>query len=321
MLKIKIVLLFIITIIFSGCINLSLTDRRDKIKEYTLRKGGYEKIAILNVNGTISDEPSQGIMNKEPSLLYNFVSRLNIISKDPAVKAVIIKINSPGGGTTASDIMYNELFKFKQKTGIKVIVSMMDIAASGGYYIALPADKIFAHPTTITGSIGVIFMRPGLSGLMEKLGVTVDVSKSGRNKDMGSMFRTSKDEENKLFDNLINSLANRFYMLVKKHRRKITTEGMKTIKTARVFTAEEALKLGLIDKIGYLDDVIKEARRIANLKETPRIVVYRKLEYTNDNIYNNIDTKKQQQISIINSKILDTIPMKTGFHYLWSPKN
>ncbi len=306
------------TMIISGCA-LNLTNNFDEpLTEISLQGDGNDKIALINVNGVISDRPQESFLVNKPSVLQDFVAKLNAIKTDSNIKALIIKIDSPGGGVTASDIMYNELVKFKKETGIKIVVSMMNVAASGGYYIALPADKIFAHPTTITGSVGVIFMRPGLSGLLRKVGVSVDVTKSGRNKDMGSIFRPQNKEEEELFNNLIKKLAKRFHSLVNKHR-KITPKNLEIVKTARVVIAEDALNLGLIDEIGYLDDVIADTKKIANLENNAQVIVFRKTEYYDDNIYNNIDSKSKKNLSLINTGLIDSISsLKTGFYYLWN---
>jgi protease-4 len=127
-------------------------------------------------------------------MVQEFVSQLRLAEKDKKIKALLLKIDSPGGSVIASDIVYNEILAFKKRTGAKVVVAMMGVAASGGYYISLPADTIVAHPATITGSIGVIFFRPKVTGLMGKIGVGVEVNKSGKNKDIGSPFRQTTAE-------------------------------------------------------------------------------------------------------------------------------
>ena len=110
-------------------------------------------------------------MDQRPSQVQEVVSRLRRAEKDEEVKAVLLEINSPGGSITASDILYHEIMDFKERTGARVVAALMDVAASGGYYIALPADRIIAHPTTITGSVGVILVQPKVTGLMDKLGL------------------------------------------------------------------------------------------------------------------------------------------------------
>ncbi len=171
------------------------TDSSDPYKEFTLEGSQTPKVLVIQANGQIDEGPSRGLLRDRPGMVPDIVSQLRLAEKDKDIGAVVIKINSPGGSVTASDVLYHELKTFKEKTGVKMVAVFMGIAASGGYYIALPADRIVAHPTTITGSVGVIFLQPKVEGLMEKLGVEVDVSKSGDKKDMGSPFRPSTAEE------------------------------------------------------------------------------------------------------------------------------
>src|SRR5210317_542396 len=143
----------------------------DPLQEYTLTGTQKGKVLVISIRGTISDTPKKQFVSTRPSMVQEVVSQLRKAEEDPDVRAVILKVNSPGGSVTATDILYNEIVAFKQKTKAKVVVAMMGVAASGGYYISLPADYILAHPTTLTGSVGVIFLRPKVSGLMDKIGV------------------------------------------------------------------------------------------------------------------------------------------------------
>jgi protease-4 len=208
--------------------------------------------------------------------------------------------------------------RFKRKTRKAVVVSMMDMAASGAYMISLPADEITAHPTTVTGSVGVIFMRPQVSGLMEKIGLGMDVTKSGKNKDMGSPFRSSTKEEEQLFQHLIDRLNARFMTLVKTHR-KLTKKQIEEISTARIFIAEDALKVGLIDKICYIEEAISDAKKIAGIPADARVVVYRRIHYPNDNIYNtSVSHYGGSKVSLINSDFFNLLnSAHTGFFALW----
>ena len=227
------------------------TDAADPLKEYTLEGSGSEKILLISVQGTISDMPQKGLVRSMPSMVQQIVSQLKKAEKDNRIRAVLFKINSPGGTIVASDVLYHEISSYQDKTGAKIVVSMMDVAASGAYYISLPADMIMAHPTTITGSVGVIFLRPKVRALMDKIGLGVDVIKFGKNKDMGSPFRDSTEEEQKIMQKAVNDFGERFIRLVQKHR-KLQEQAMGEVSTARVLTADEALKWGLVDKIGYL---------------------------------------------------------------------
>jgi protease-4 len=321
--KIKTLFSIFVVIFAHGCVQTDFrlfTDNRDPLKERVLAGSSRSKVLIIPVFGIISDIPEFGLIRQKPSMLQEVVSQLNLAAADPDIKAVILKVNSPGGSVTASDIMYHEISRYKKNTGVKVIVSMMDIAASGGYYISLPADRIIAHPTTITGSVGVIFLHPGIAGLLGKIGVVVNVNKSGRNKDMGSPFRNSTEEEKKLFNELIRKLGKRFTDLVMKNR-KITPESMKKIATARVFLPEEARELGLIDGIGYLNDAVAEAKKLAGLPDDPRIIVYRRSYYPQDNVYNDTNYGSEPlKPSLIDLGVLSGLrKLSSGFYFLWTP--
>ena len=286
------------------------------LREYTLEGKGNDKILVITVNGMISDSQQQGIFTTSPSLLEQVVVQLNKAQDDKQIKAVLLKVNSSGGTITASDLLYHEIVSYKAKTGNKIGVIMMDLAASGAYYISLPADFIMAHPTTITGSVGVIFMRPKAVGLMSKIGLGVDVNKSGKNKDMGSPFRESNDEENMLMQKTVDVFAGRFINLVQKHR-KLDDASLKEVSTARVFVADDALRLKLIDKIGYIRDAVKETRAIAGLADNARVVVYRRNDIPEDNYYRALAPDASANVALINIGLPEILKARAGFYYLW----
>ena len=293
------------------------SDTIDPLKEFTLEGSGTDKILLISVNGLISDRPKKGLIHTSASLVEQIVSQINKAEKDKQIKAVLFKINSPGGTITASDLLYHEISLFKERTGTKITVSMMDVATSGAYYISLPADLIMALPTTVTGSVGVIYLQPKVGGLMDKIGLGVDVKKYGKNKDMGSPFRDSSEEEQKLMQKAVNDFGERFIRLVQKHR-KPERQALSEISTARVFLAEEALKLGLVDKIGYLSDAVKESKLLAGVSKDARVVVYRRNEFPEDNYYNTAGIASEDlNISVINIELPESLSLKTGFYYLW----
>jgi protease-4 len=270
------------------------------------------------MRGIISNAPRKGFIRTKPSMVQEVVSQLRLAEKDDNVEAVILKIDSPGGSVTASDILYNEIAGYKNRTKAKVVVAMMGVAASGAYYIALPADYIQAHPTTITGSIGVIFARPKVSGLMQKIGVDVEVNKSGADKDMGSPFRPTSTAEKKIFQELTDKLGDRFVNLVISHRN-LEPEAVAQISTARVYLANEALVLGLVDQIGYLENAVDRAKKLAGLDEDARVIVYRRTEYPDDNIYNTSTRYDgHAKASLISMELPGSLNhIQTGFYYLW----
>jgi protease-4 len=308
-------------LIFIGCTAPKIRlfpSQADPLKEFTLEGKADQKILVIPVRGVISDTPREGFIRTRPSLVQEVVSQLKLAEDDKKVKAVILKIDSPGGSVTASDILFNEILNFKAKTGAKVIVAMMGVAASGGYYISLAADYIVAHPTTLTGSVGVIFLRPKVTGLMDKIGVGVEVNKSGINKDMGMPYRPATAQEKKIFQTMTDQLGIRFVDLAAKYRKlgpAVTAE----ISTARVYLANEALELGMVDEIGYLDQAISKAKQLAGLLDDARVVVYRRTEYPDDNIYNTSTRYGGGDLSLIS---VDLLPeslnqFRTGFYYLW----
>ncbi len=310
--------LFLIAGCLSPEINL-FTDASSPLVERTIEGKAKQKILVITVEGIISDKRRDKFMHSEPSMLEEVVSQLKLAAKDDQIKAVILKVNSPGGTTTASDILYHEIMEYKKHTGATVIASMMDVAASGGYYISLAADRIMAHPTTITGSVGVISVNPRIEGMMKLIGVDVTVTKSGEAKDMGSLFRAMTDEERKIIQGLINESADRFLGLVKKHR-KLDDDQLKEVATARVYSAKGAKEAGLVDQIGYLDDTVKEAIRMAGLPEDAKVVAFRRSHYSNDNIYNTSSMQGPRQTPLTALGLPDMgLAFSPGLYYLWMP--
>ena len=296
------------------------SDASDPLKESILQGTEKGKVLVVSLRGVISTRPKEGTFRTMPSMVQEVVSQLRMAEKDKEIKCLLLKVDSPGGTATASDILYNEILAFKKRTKAKIVVSMMDIAASGGYYVSLPADIIFAHPTTITGSIGVIFMRPNVTGFVDKIGFTMDVNKSGKNKDMGSPFRRPTAEETQILQDLTDGLADQFLKLVAKHRGLEETT-LSMVSTARVYLPTEAKALKLIDRIGYLDEAIAEAIKISGLPEKAKVVAYRRSMFPNDNLYNplttssNIQAKPLLDLGIQNA----ATHLTPGFYYVWAP--
>jgi protease-4 len=314
------IVIAVILTVFIGCSlpKLSLFPETGPLKEVTLEGSGAEKVLVLTIDGPISDQPKQKLLRSEPGMVQELVTHLKKAEQDPQIKTLLLKVNSPGGTTTASDILYHEISDYKKHSGAKVVVAMMDVAASGGYYLSLPADWIMAHPTTITGSVGVIFMRPGLSGFMEKYGFSMNVNKSGAQKDMGSPFRTPTEQDEAIFQQLTDQMAKRFYSLVQKHR-KLTAQQMEQIKTARIFLADEAKQMGLVDAVGYLKDAVAKAKTLAGLKADAKVVTYRRTESVDDNIYNPTMSSSPQsgpEATLPTLSHFLAIP-EAGFYYMW----
>lgn len=290
----------------------------DPLREYTLEGTEKGKLIVIPIRGMISDAPRKQLIGTRPSMLQEIVSQLRKAENDPDVKAVLLKIDSPGGSVIASDLIYNEIMAFKQRKKVKIVAAMMGVAASGGYYIALPADFIMAHPTTVTGSVGVLFLSPNVSGLLEKIGVDVNVSKTGKNKDMGSPFRQVTGEEQEIIQGIIDRLGAQFLDRIAEHR-KLEPNKLKEISSARIYLADDALQLGMIDSIGYLDEAVIQAKKLADLPEDARVVVYRRTEYPDDNLYNtSLSRYEGRGPSLISLDLPGSMAsLQTGFYYLW----
>ena len=197
------------------------------------------------------------------------VKQLHDLKKNRHVKAVVVRIDSPGGVVGPSQEIHDEVKKLA--THKKVLVSMGSVAASGGYYIAAPATKIYSNPGTITGSIGVLMKFSNMEGLMEKVGLKAFTLKTGQYKDAGSPLRPMQPEERAMLQGVIDSAHGQFIRAVAEGR-KIPLEEVRKIADGRVFTGEQALGLKLVDKLGTLQDAIEEAGRLAGIEGEPQVI-------------------------------------------------
>jgi protease-4 len=265
----------------AGCsvISLDLSPRIRPLEEETVEGRGDAKILLMDVVGFISDDPPGATLTigsppPRVPLLVRVREELLKAGRDPKVRAVVVRINSPGGTVTASDIIFRELAEFRRTSRIPVVATLMDVAASGGYYVALAADTIVAHPTTVTGSIGVIMISLNAEGLMQKVGLSTATIKSGERKDMGSPFRQLTPEERAIFQSVIDDLHRQFVAKVVE-RRTIPATTATALADGRIYTAEQALSHKLVDRVGYMPDALEVARRAAGLEEA-RVIVYKR---------------------------------------------
>ena len=214
------------------------------------------KVALVSIEGPIIDS-------------LDIVDEIKEHAKDHSIKAIILRIDSPGGAVGPSQEIYEEVKKASAEKHI--VVSMGSIAASGGYYIASPADMIFANPGTLTGSIGVIMEIPNLEGLMTKIGVRTEVIKSGRHKDMASAFRKMEKEDRELLQGVLDNVHEQFIRAVAEGR-KLSVDGIRPIADGRIFTGEQAKGLRLVDELGTLEDAIGKAAELAGISGEPEVV-------------------------------------------------
>ncbi len=274
----------IIAVMLGGCIyNLSLFPKLEPFQEEVISGKGDDKILLLDISGFISEEAT-GALIKMPDMVSRVKEELGRAAKDKKVKAVILRINSPGGTITASDLIHHEVQRFKEETGLPVIASILDLGASGAYYIAMATDKVVAHPTSVIGSIGVIMLHVNFQGLMEKVGVGAESIKSGKNKDLGSPIKALSPQGRNILQSIIDDMYGRFLKVIAQNRTELSHEQIKALADGRVYTASESLDLGLIDNIAYLEEVIDMGKEAAGISEASIIIYKRPGEYKN-NIY------------------------------------
>jgi protease-4 len=285
-------------------------------------EGGWApaKIAMIDLEGIIINDEKFRLLGEGENPVSLFVEKLDKAAKDRSVKAIVLRINSPGGGVTASDLMYSELLSFKRRTEGKrpVVAVLLDVAASGGYYVACGADEIVAHPTTVTGSIGVIMQLFSLSGTMGKIGAEAIAIKSGPMKDAGSPFRKLREEEREIFQNLVDQFYERFVAVVAKGRPNMTEARIREIADGRVYSAQQALELGFVDRIGTLRDALASVKEKIGA-ERVRVVIYHRPLGWKPNIYAQ-NPAGAPQVNMVNIELPRDLALpQARFLYLWAP--
>lgn len=268
--------LVIMVVMLSAIILVAGRGSHGKIGGVMSHVGG-DRIGLLYITGVISSGSStpSGLMGGGSSGSDSIVRLLRKSSENSNLKAIIIRINSPGGSAAASQEVYNEVMRIRKKTDIKVIVSLGDVAASGGYYIASAGEQIVANPATITASIGVIMKYMNFEGLMDKVGMEAIVMKSGKLKDMGSPYREMTEEERELMQASLGNIHEQFIADVAKGRN-MDIEDVRKVADGRILTGEQALDAGLIDTIGGLQDAIEIAGELTGLGTSPEVELLQK---------------------------------------------
>jgi protease-4 len=224
------------------------------------RDFGKPQIGILQIKGIILDAEE-------------YLMAINAMAKDRSIKAIVVRIDSPGGSVGASQEIFEELKKIRVKK--PVIVSMGSVAASGGLYVALGGTKIFASPGTVTGSIGVVLEIPNIEKLLKKIGVETETIKSGAYKDTGSIYRPLTPEEKEYLKEKVKLIHDQFIKAISEER-KISIEKVKEFADGRIFTGEEAQSLGLVDELGNFWDAVNEAKRMAKITEAKLVFLPKK---------------------------------------------
>ncbi len=312
------VVMGVIGLMLSGCtFNFPLFPGPGPLQETQVDGRGKAKVLLIEISGMISSQEKDGF-RPTSSMLASVKEQLTRAAKDDQIKAVVLRINTPGGTVTASDIIYHELKTFKANRKIPIVASIMDLGTSGGYYIAAAADRVLAHPSSVTGSIGVIMLTVNAKGLLEKVGVEATAVTSGPRKDMGSPFRTMTVEERTIFQGLIDSFYQRFLSIVQEGRANLQMEQIKRLADGRIYTGEQAKEAGLVDEIGYLEDAVEVAKKQAGLTEARVVTYQRPGEYSN-----NVYSKLMAPSGLASLAEFDLATLVRGgtpqFMYLWMP--
>jgi protease-4 len=291
-------------------------------EETVLFGTGRDKILLMEIQGLITEQRSSKPfqIQVEPSMVASLKEQLDKAAADGRIKGILLMINSPGGTVTASDLIYNEIRHFKEAKGIRVVALLNGTATSGAYYIAQAADRIFAYPTTVTGSIGVVLLNLNLNGLMEKVGVSNASVKSGRYKDLGSPFRKPEAGEAEILQDVVDEFYRQFVRVVAENRKGLRLPEHPELVDGRIFTARKALSDGLIDEIGYVADAANWVRSAAGVPDARVIRYQRRGEYLPTMYSQGQDKPVHAEFNVIK---LDLEGLLSGagptFMYLWMP--
>ncbi len=260
-----------LSLIFLFClsIGLSLSQTQPESEPLSFTSTSKPGIAIVDIFGPIAfNSPSQSLF---PSGTRAIIKQLNDIQKDNAVKAVILRINSPGGTVGASQELHHAIKSLKEKRDIPILASIGDIGASGGYYAAMAADEIYANPGSLVGSIGVILGSLNIENLAKTYGIHYNVHKSGKHKDILSPWRASTEREKRMLDSLVLNVHEQFVKDMSADRG-LNLAKTKQLATGQIFTGEQAQLSQLIDHLGGLDIVISKAASLTRLGDAPHII-------------------------------------------------
>jgi protease IV len=275
---------------------------------------GASRIAVVPVEGTIASADNT-LGGTQPTVTpEGLADALRQAGQDTSVVAVVLEVNSPGGGVTASDEMHQSILDFRENTGKPVVVSMGDMAASGGYYISTAADRIVANETTLTGSLGVIFQLNNFAEAADKYGIGQVVIKSGKYKDMGNAFREMRPDEREIFQSIVDESYSEFVDVISEGR-KIPEDRVREIADGRVYSGTQARDLGLVDSFGDLDEASATAGRLADAKDTT-VVRYVQEPTLTESLLARLAPQEPQAQQIMDAAGLDLEPKP---YYLYLP--
>lgn len=301
----------------AGCITFQVGGPgRGELEKTVVFGESGPQILMVDVSGMISAQPSPGAfgIGERESLLARVREQLDRGAEEE-VRALVLRIDSPGGTVTASEVLYQEILQFKEETGVPVVAAFMGTATSGAYYIAMAADTIVAYPTSVTGSIGVIFGGVNVSGLMEKVGVSNQTLTTGAFKDTGTPLRPMRRDEREQLQGVLDQMQDRFEAVVVAGRPGLDAARVATLADGRIYTANQALEAGLVDSLDGLPGAVAEAERRCGL-ERSRVVVFDRPGAHRANLFS---TPPGPAPAMLDPGALLGPLRQPGFLYLWWP--
>jgi len=285
------------------------------------------RVALIDVRGVLSHTPTGGLIAGRQNAVDALVARLYEVEKDPRIVAVVLRINSPGGTVAASETMYEEVRAFRQRTGKPVVVSMAEVAASGGYYLALAADEIIAQESSITGSIGVIVQTFNVSEGLRRIGIVGRAVTSDERKALASPFEPMDEADYAILQGMVDDFYTAFTRRVALHRQSITPSDMPTAIDGRVFTGGQAHELGLVDQLGGLRDAFNHAKKLAKVDTASLVKFVSKGDHINSAYALGGQPGAGERGDALQINLLqlnmnatgDGSAAGIGFYYLWMP--
>jgi protease-4 len=280
--------------------------------------GSHPRVALVDLDGVLLNQNYGTLYAVGDNPLASLRDKLDVAARDPAVVAVVLRINSPGGSVTACDVMAEELRRFKAESRKPVVACLMDLATSGAYFVAVEADQIFAHPTGLTGGLGAVFNHYNLQDAMAQLNLTVDPVKSGAKIDMGTVTSRLDDETRAMIQQMADAYRDHLQKQVRRRRPGMTARDLQAVADGRVLLASQALELHLVDRLGYVHDAIDEAEHQAKVTGA-EVVLFHRAGYPAHSLYAITPSPAPLSEAIpFSYPGLDRSRLPT-FLYLWQP--
>jgi protease-4 len=276
-----------------------------------------DKVAVIDIDGLLFNARGGGLLGPRENPVSLFVEKLDKAQEDPNVRAVVLRVNSPGGGVTASDLMHRRLAQFKKECPVPVVALIEDVGASGAYYVACGADTVLVTPTSVTGSIGVIVQTFSLAGTLAKLGIETRAVTSGAMKDMASPFKPLSADDQKVLQAMVTEFYDRFVDVVAAGRPKLGRETVKALADGRIYTGTQAVANGLADGAGDMKTAVDEAKRRCGAKAV-KVVMYDRPWGYKANVYSSAPVGGMQ-INLLNLSVPELMNwLEPQFLYLWT---